>query len=71
MTPTPVCVICRGRRTVTVCDFDGATVEPCPACTAKDPHERARAALAREFGSDRQRRERRLPMRAPRSEVRG
>lgn len=68
MTAPPTCTICRDRGTVTVFDFDGQEVVPCPACQERDRHERARAALAREYGTERQRwsLRRRVPMRAPR-----
>jgi hypothetical protein len=65
MTTTPTCTVCRGKGTVAVVGFDGRTACPCPSCSANE----ARAALAREFGRDTQRRRlwrRRLTMRAPR-----
>lgn len=52
------CPMCKGRGTVWDWDFDlSKTIRPCPVCdpVAKQ-REAARAALAREFGTDAQRR---------------
>jgi hypothetical protein len=52
------CRFCEGTGRIWEWDFDGSKrVCPCPVCEENDRHERARAEAARQFGTDRQRRE--------------
>ena len=67
MTTPSICNICNDRGTVTVFDFDGSEVVPCPCQSVND----MRARLAQAFGTDQQRteivrRSRAVPMRSPR-----
>jgi hypothetical protein len=51
------CRFCGDTGHIRVYDFDGSHAEPCPFCLTQDEHAAKRAALAREFGTDRQRRQ--------------
>jgi hypothetical protein len=67
------CRFCEDTGHIRVYDFDGSHAEPCPFCLTHAEHEAKRAALARSFGTDAERRRIRtwatsnsVPMRAPR-----
>lgn len=61
------CTTCGGRGWDWEWDCDGSkTTRLCPDCQPSTPNELARAALAREFGRDAQRQQKRPAMRAPR-----
>lgn len=62
----PDCPYCDDTGYIRVDDFDGSHAEPCSHCGIAGEYDAKRAALAREFGTDRQRQQKRVPMRAPR-----